>query len=115
MARSISSTIFHEGTNDVISVDPQLEQMILNNVQRSEHGSYVNIEHSVLNQIIKSLTNEMERITLKGQIPIILTSPIVRTYFKQLVSSHYPDLIVVSYNEIEKTVQIKSNGMVRIS
>ena len=47
-----------------------------------------------------------------GKNPIVITSPIVRMYFKKLTEDYYPDLIVVSYNEIDTNVELQSVGMV---
>ena len=47
-----------------------------------------------------------------GKTPIIMTSPIVRMYFKRLTEDYYPDLVVVSYNEVESNVELQSVGMV---
>ena len=47
-----------------------------------------------------------------GRAPIVITSPIVRIYFKRLTEDYYKDLIVVSYNEIESSVELQSVGMV---
>ena len=50
-----------------------------------------------------------------GKIPIIVTSPIVRMYYKKLTQDYYKDLIVVSYNEIESNIELQSVGMVSIA
>ena len=44
-----------------------------------------------------------------------MTSPIVRMYFKRLTEDYYPDLVVVSYNEVESNVELQSVGMVTAS
>ena len=47
-----------------------------------------------------------------GASPIVLTSPIVRMYFKKLTEDYYRDLVVVSYIEVESDVELQSVGMV---
>jgi len=49
-----------------------------------------------------------------GKNAIIITSPIVRMYFKKLTEDYFKDLIVVSYNEVESNVELQSVGMVTI-
>jgi len=49
-----------------------------------------------------------------GKNPIIVTSPIVRLYFKKLTEEQFQDLIVVSYNEIDSNVELQSIGMVTV-
>lgn len=66
-------------------------------------------------QIFASLNKEISKLTSLGLQPIILTSPIVRIYFKRLVEQVAPDLIVLSFNEIEPNAEIQSIGMVGIA
>ena len=47
-------------------------------------------------------------------MPIVVCSPIVRMYFKNLTEDYYSDLIVVSFNEVEPNVELRSIGMVAI-
>ena len=59
-----------------------------------------------------SVGNEIAKLENLGKNPIIITSPIVRMYFKRLTEDYYKDLIVVSYNEIEGSIELQSVGMV---
>ena len=56
--------------------------------------------------------NEIQKLENLGKSPIIITSPIVRMYFKRLTEDYYKELIVVSYNEIESDIELQSVGMV---
>lgn len=56
--------------------------------------------------------SETEKLESLGKNPIIITSPIVRMYFKKLTEDYFKDLIVVSYNEVESDVELQSVGMV---
>lgn len=115
LARAISKKVFINKTNQVITLDPAIEQLIMDNVQHTEQGAYVALDPKVLQEIIMKLRNEVSKLTSVGLQPIILTSPIVRIYFKQLTSQYMPDLIVISYNEIEQNVEIQSIGMVSVA
>ena len=63
-------------------------------------------------QIMNSVGDEVAKLENLGKNPIVITSPIVRMYFKKLTEDYYPDLIVVSYNEIDTNVELQSVGMV---
>lgn len=115
MARAISKALFTDGTNKVITLDPTVEQQIMSSVQHTEQGAYVALDPKTSQAIMSSLKTEVLKLTSMGLAPIILTAPIVRIYFKHLTEQYMPDLIVVSYNEIEQNVQIQSIGMVSIS
>ncbi|MGL4736965.1 MAG: flagellar biosynthesis protein FlhA [Cellulosilyticaceae bacterium] len=115
MARAISKRVFMQQTNQVITLDPTIEQLIMDNVQHTEQGAYVAVDPKTLQHIIQALKMEVNKLTAVGLQPIILTSPIVRIYFKHLTKQYIPDLIVISYNEIEQNVQIQSIGMVSVA
>ncbi len=116
LRRSISQKYFGEDVNNkVITLDPQIEQEIRDSVQQTEHGSYISMDPDRTQQIFASLNKEISKLTSLGLQPIILTSPIVRIYFKRLVEQVAPDLIVLSFNEIEPNAEIQSIGMVGIA
>ena len=115
LSRSISKKLFMQTTNQVITLDPNVEQQIMASVQHTEQGAYVALDPKVVQKLVAQLKKEVSKLTSVGLQPIILTSPIVRIYFKHLTEQYIPDLIVVSYNEIEQDVQIQSIGMVSIA
>ena len=112
--RSISQRYFSNGENKVITLDPQLEQEIMESVQHSEQGSFIALDPERTQMIFNSLNTQLSKLTSLGIQPIILTSPVVRIYFKKLVEQIAPDLVVISYNEIDPSSEIQSIGMVGI-
>lgn len=114
LRRAISQRFFEGEANTVITLDPELEQEIMSNVQTTEQGAYIALDPTVTQKIFDSLNAQMNKLTSMGMQPIILTSPIVRTYFKRLIEQTVPDLVVLSYNELEPSVDIQSIGMVSI-
>jgi flagellar biosynthesis protein FlhA len=100
--------------NTVITLDPELEQEIMANIQTTEQGSYIAMDPSKTQKIFDSLNAQITKLSSMGLQPIILTSPIVRIYFKRLVEQTIPDLVVLSYNELEPTTDIQSIGMVSV-
>ena len=115
LKRAISKKFFGPGVNTVITLDPQLEQLLTSNIQKSEIGSFVNIDTQLSTKVFDSLKREVGKLTSMGVMPIILTTPFVRMYFKQLVDEIAPDLIVLSYNEIDQTAEVQSVGMVSVA
>lgn len=115
LARAISKKLFTLPTNQVITLDPTVEQQIMSSVQHTEQGAYVALDPKVVQNLMNQLKREVNKLTSVGLQPIILTSPIVRIYFKHLTEQYMPDLIVISYNEIEQDVEIQSIGMVSIA
>ena len=115
LKRAISNKYFpsHEMTS-VVTLDPKVEQEIMASVKQSEQGSYLALDPGITREIIESVQNEVHKLEDLGRNPIIITSPIVRMYFKRLTQDYFKDLIVVSYNEIESNVELQSVGMVTV-
>jgi len=114
MSRAISKKFFPDGKSSVITLDPKLEQMILESVQKTETGSYITLEPSIINTIINNLTKHVQKLARLGQQPIVLASPGVRLYFKRLTEKIIPQLVVLSYNEVDSGVEVESVGMVSV-
>lgn len=115
LARSISQKVFSNTPNQVITLDPAIEQQIMDSVQHTEQGAYVALDPQVTQQVLDNLQQELSRLTSIGLQPIILTSPIVRIYFRHLTEQYLPNLTVLSYNEIDPSIEIQSIGMVSIA
>ncbi len=113
LKRAISSRFFPQNeTTSVVTLDPKLEQAIMGAVKQTEQGAYLNLDPDKTKAIMKSVEQETKKLEDMGRAPIVITSPIVRIYFKRLTEDYYKDLIVVSYNEIESNVELQSVGMV---
>ena len=113
LKRAISNKFFPiNEMSSVITLDPKIEQEIMNSVKQTEQGAYLTLDPEKTQQIVQSLKAETTKLENMGRSPIIVTSPIVRMYFKRLTEDYMEDLIVVSYNEIENNVELQSVGMV---
>jgi len=115
LGRAISRTFITPENSDVITIDPQLKQMIMDSVQKTEVGAYLTIEPSVTNKIINNLAKHVEKIVQLGKQPVVLASPVVRLYFKRLTEQSIPGLVVLSYNELDPSIEVNSVGMVTVS
>ncbi|MCR4788022.1 MAG: flagellar biosynthesis protein FlhA [Lachnospiraceae bacterium] len=113
LKRAISGKFFPPNeTTSVVTLDPQVEQDIMASVKQTETGAYLNLDPEKTRAIMESVGNEIKKLEDLGKNPIIITSPIVRMYFKRLTEDYFKDLIVVSYNEIEANIELQSVGMV---
>jgi len=115
LSRYISKQYQDEkGKISAITLDPQLEQKILESVEHKERASYINIKPQVIQQVVSRITPLVNKATSLNYQPIVLTSPGVRPYFKRIMEKFFPSLVVLSYNEIIPEVQIKPIGVVSI-
>ncbi len=113
LKRAISSKYFpaNEKTS-VVTLDPKIEQEIMGAVKQTEQGAYLTLDPARTRAIIDATEAEVTKLESLGKSAIVVTSPIVRMYFKKLTEEYLKDLIVVSYNEIESNVELESVGMV---
>ena len=116
LKRAISSKYFPANeVTSVITLDPKIEQEIMGSVKQTEQGAYLTLDPERTKAIMASLETEVAKLENLGKNAIIITSPIVRMYFKKLTEDYFKDLIVVSYNEVESNIELQSVGMVSLS
>ena len=114
MARHITQQNVQNGMLPCITLDPALENKVAGSVQRTDHGSYVSLDPDSMQRLLAALQEELKKLTDQGYQPIVLTSPTVRPYFRDLVERSVPGIIILSHAEIEQNVEIQILGVVRI-
>jgi len=114
LSRSICRKFIPDKKAKVITLDQKLEEKIMNSIQQSEHGAYLSMDPGTTQKIISTLSKEIEKLTQSGELPIVIASPIVRLYFKRLTELFLSDLVVLSYNELQPSIEIQSVGMVSV-
>jgi flagellar biosynthesis protein FlhA len=113
LKRAISNKYFPANeTTSVVTLDPKVEQEIMSSVKQTEQGAYLTLDPDRTKKIMASLETEVSKLENLGKSAIVITSPIVRMYFKKLSEDYIKDLIVISYNEVESNVELQSVGMV---
>ncbi len=95
-----------------IALDPELEQVILNNIHKTKQGSYVTIEPEKLHSLMINLKEAIESINSIGVEPVVITSPVVRFHFKKMTEQIIPNLTVLSYSEIESNIRIQTKKII---
>lgn len=115
LSRQITRTYTKNGeVVKVVTLSPTTEKQVADHIQQSEQGSYLAMEPSMSQQFYHKVSEQVNRLTDIGEQPILLTSPALRMYVKQLVERIMPDLPVLSYNELEPQVEVKSVGVVNL-
>ncbi len=110
LKRAITHRFAEAGQLKVISLDAGIENQIMGAVKRLDTGSYLALDPQTIQGIITAATREIDKIKDIVTVPIILTSPIVRVYFKKLVDQFYLGATVLSFNEIDTDVKIQALG-----
>ncbi|CAM4276925.1 flagellar biosynthesis protein FlhA [Paenibacillus endophyticus] len=101
-------------TLKVITVGPQLEKKIAESVQQSDQGSYIALDPISTQQIYQKLNEHVNRQIQSGQQPVVLASPTIRMYLRQIVERTMQDVPVLSYSELEPNIEVQSVGVVNL-
>ncbi len=104
-----------KGCLDVITIHPGIEQEIYENIQKSFQGSFPAISPELNTGILERLDVLQQESVLKNMSPVVLASPRIRSPFKRLIEMTFPDLPVISLNEIPNSVEIEGLGMVKLN
>ena len=114
LKRTITRRFNDAGQIRVITLDAGVENKIVGAVKKSEQGSYLALDPETIQAIVQSLQMQLDKVRDVIPTPIVLTSPIVRVYFKKLIDQFIPNVIVLSFNEIDNSVQIQAVGNISI-
>jgi len=114
LSRQISQQYVKDNLLKVMTLDPQLEETISNAVQRTEHGNYLALEQNIVQNIVEQIAKNIDEHSEFDQEPIVLCSPAVRLHVKQTIYRSLPQVVVLSYNELDPNVEIQSIGVVSI-
>ena len=99
----------------VLTVSGKVEKLLAESIQHTEHGNYLSLDPDKQQEVITTIYQEVEKLTLQEDTAIVLCSPAIRMYLKQLLDRFLPQVVVLSYNELEPDVQVQSVGVVNIA
>ncbi|MDT0147131.1 flagellar biosynthesis protein FlhA [Priestia aryabhattai] len=115
LARQITSQYtVQEGLLRVLTLSGKVEKTMAEAVQQTEHGNYLSLDPNVSQAIVESIAKQIETLSFQEQSPIVLCSPAVRMYVRQITERYFPHMAVLSYNELEANVEVQSVGVVDI-
>lgn len=91
-----------------------METKILSALTKNEHGVYLALSPEIMQQIIAELGELRKKFNELSQTPIVLTSQVIRVYVSRMLAQFYPDVYVLSFNEITSNVQIQAIGNITL-
>lgn len=113
LARQITTQYAIEGEPlRVITLSANVEKEIAESVQQTEHGTFLSMDPNRSNQLLETIAQEINQFPGMGQTPILLCSPAIRMYVRQLIERYFSNIPVLSYNELEPTIEVQSVGVV---
>ena len=99
----------------VVTLDADLEKNIITSLTNGDHGLYLALSPDVMQGVITQLSEEVKKFQELGQAPIVLTSQVVRIHFYHLIEQFFPDMFVLSFNEISNNIQIQAVGNISLN
>lgn len=114
LKRTITGKYTDGSSIKVVTLDQDIEDAILNSTKHSEFGTYLALEPTMVQNIIESAAEKIGELKEIVTQPIVLTSPVVRLYFKRLTEQFMPELTVLSFDEIEPNIQIQGIGIIQV-
>ncbi|WP_373758030.1 flagellar biosynthesis protein FlhA [Jeotgalibaca porci] len=99
---------------NVIVVHPKVEELITQSIQKTATGSYPVLKPDSVNQMLDSLGNVHQQLVAQGTSHVILASPKIRLAVRKLITFNFPDIAVLSLNEIPNEIMIESVGSIEI-
>ena len=114
LKRTITRKFCEGNSMRVVTLDAELEKTIITSLTNGDHGVYLALSPDVMQSVITQMTDEVKKFQELGQVAIILTSQVVRIHFYRLVEQFFPDVYVLSFNEISNNIQIQAVGNITI-
>lgn len=114
LKRTITRKFCEGGSMKVVTLDAELEKNIITSLTTGEHGLYLALSPDVMQNVITQLSDEVQKFHDFGQPPLVLTSQVVRVHFYHLIEQFFPDVYVLSFNEISNNIQIQAIGNITL-
>ena len=114
LKRTITRMYCEDGNMKVITLDAALERTMVNSLARGEGGLYLALSPELLQSLIRQVAEESKKFTNLTSPPLILTSQVMRIHFYHLIEQFYPNIRVLSFNEVASNVQIQAIGSLRL-
>jgi flagellar biosynthesis protein FlhA len=114
LKRAITRSFIPDGRARVMTLNPDTEKVISNSLRQSDKGVGGVMEPAQIQGFLSNLKQGIDHFLSLGIAPIVITSPQIRKHIKNLSSQVYPELVVLSYNELESNVEIYSDWTVSI-
>jgi flagellar biosynthesis protein FlhA len=113
LANSISYMLSKENVIYAAALDPQVEQLILNSIQKNEFGTFPVLDPTVSQSILMSVAEFVRFASNNGYQPIIITSPTVRRHFRKVIERNFRNVFVISFAEVANNYQIKNIYLIK--
>ncbi len=110
LSRTITRRFCENGQLRVVTLDAEVEKKLISSLTRNEQGIYLAMGPELMQQILGQMAEHLKKFNDLSQTPILLVSQVIRGYFSKMITQFYPNVYVLSFNEITSNVQIQAIG-----
>jgi len=101
-----------DGNLTVVSLSPKWEQAFAESLAGQGEEKQLAMAPSLLQDFIKEIRTKYDQHAMRGEMPILLTSPLVRPYIRAVIERFRSATIVMSQNEIHPKAKLKNIGQI---
>lgn len=112
LKRTITRKFCEGGQMRVITMDEELEKAMIGGITKNSQGVYLAMSPEIMQAVIGQIGDYVKKFNELSQTPVVLVSQVVRIYFYRLIEPFYPNVRVLSFNEIANNVQIQAIGSI---
>lgn len=99
----------------VYMLDPEIEEMVRGAIKQTSAGSYLTLDADSTNLILRAMRSKIVPPPPGGQPPVLLTAIDVRRYIKTLIQTEFPEISVISFQEVLPEIRIQALGRIQIT
>ncbi|MCI8511494.1 MAG: flagellar biosynthesis protein FlhA [Lachnospiraceae bacterium] len=114
LKRTITSKFCQGGQMRVLTLDSELEKLMVSKLTKGDQGYYMALPPDVLQRVVSQIGSAAKKFHDLSQDPIILTSQVIRVYVYRMLEQFYPTVYVLSFHEISNNVQIQAIGNITV-
>ena len=116
LGAAVASRYLEDGTLRVITIDPTLEQAMLEAARPTPQGTQILLDPATNDRVVKSLSNAVRAAADEGYSPAVVCAPALRPAVRRLVSAPTGGIPVLSYQEATAAdVRIDTVGVIRLA
>ncbi|KMZ54324.1 flagellar biosynthesis protein FlhA [Dorea sp. D27] len=113
LKRTITRKFCEGGQMRVITLDAELEKLLVTSMTKSDQGVYLAVSPDIMQSMLTQIGEQMKKFQELSQDTVILTSQVIRPYLYRMLEQFYPSVYVLAFNEIADNIQIQAVGNIR--
>ena len=96
----------------VYLLDPEIEDVVRGAIRRTSTGSFLSLDPTISHDIMAAIRREIGTPPPNAQKPVILTDMELRRFVRKMVELEFPNLSVLSYQELTPELNIQPIGRI---